>query len=88
MSESASDDRVIPSEPVQPVAPGEVAASSEVAAPAVSVDPEPDQERVKIGYGDGGVPLYVGLIWVAFIISYFVFMAIFALPDFLSWFSA
>ena len=50
------------------------------------VNPESDQ-RVQFSYGDGGVPLYVGIAWVVFILSYLAVMAAIALPDFIAWLS-
>lgn len=49
---------------------------------------ESDGARTTFTYGDGGVPLYVGIIWVVFVISYIAVMCAVALPDFLSWISS
>ena len=38
-----------------------------------------------LGYGDGGVPIYIGILWVAFIVAYAVVMLVLALPDFRAW---
>lgn len=56
----------------------------ESAEPAVESDDRP----TRFGYGDGGVPLYVGLVWVAFIVCYLVVMSVVALPDLLAWISS
>jgi hypothetical protein len=46
---------------------------------------ESDHAPTRFGYGDGGVPLYVGIVWVVFIISYLAVMCVVALPDFIAW---
>ena len=46
---------------------------------------ESDQHRTRLPYDVGGVPLYVALPWVAFIIAYIVVMSIVALPDLRAW---
>jgi hypothetical protein len=46
---------------------------------------ERDREPTRLGYGSGGVPLYVSLLWVAFIIVYIVVMSLIALPDLRAW---
>lgn len=49
---------------------------------------ETETGRTTFTYGDGGVPLYVGIIWVIFVISYIAVMCAVALPDFLTWISS
>lgn len=49
------------------------------------VPEETDHAPTRFGYGDGGVPLYVGFVWVLFIATYLVVMAALMLPDFLAW---
>lgn len=49
---------------------------------------EADAGRTRFRYGDGGVPIYVGIVWVGFIICYLVVMAAVALPDFIAWTSS
>jgi hypothetical protein len=46
---------------------------------------ENDHRETKLGYGDGGVPFYVAVAWVLFIIAYVVVMASLALPDLRAW---
>ena len=60
------------------------AEGSEDPVPATETDNEP----TKIAYGDGGVPVYIGVIWVVFIVTYFVVMATVALPDLIAWIRA
>lgn len=84
MSEGASENREAPTE-----ATASPEALTQVdAAVAGNADPETGHGRVNFNYGDGGVPIYVGFIWIVFILSYILVMSIVALPDFISWFSA
>jgi len=46
---------------------------------------ERDDRETVMPYDKGGVPLYIGIAWVAFIIIYVVVMAMIALPDLRSW---
>lgn len=46
---------------------------------------EKDHQETQLGYGDGKVPLYVGAIWVIFILTYLGVMYFLALPDLRSW---
>ena len=43
------------------------------------------EERTRFSYGNGGVPVYVGVVWVLFIVAYVSVMSAVALPDFLAW---
>ncbi len=36
-------------------------------------------------YDKGGVPLYVAVIWVAFLAAYVLYMIVYGLPDFAAW---
>lgn len=49
---------------------------------------ESENGKTTIAYGDGGVPLYVGIVWVLFILSYLGVMSAVALPDLISWISS
>lgn len=46
---------------------------------------EVEDAPTRFEYGDGGVPIIVGVLWVAFIVCYVVVMAAVALPDLISW---
>jgi len=46
---------------------------------------EKDREPTRLGYDTGGVPLYVSLLWVGFLISYVLVMSLIALPDLRAW---
>jgi hypothetical protein len=52
--------------------------------PMVAAD-DSDDAPVRLSYGPGGVPLYVAILWVAFLIAYVVVMSILALPDLRAW---
>jgi hypothetical protein len=46
---------------------------------------EGDNQRTKLGYDKGGVPLVVAIAWVTFLVAYVVYMLIYALPDLTAW---
>jgi hypothetical protein len=46
---------------------------------------EHDDRETQLGYGEGRVPFYVAIIWLAFILSYGAIMFVLALPDFQAW---
>lgn len=46
---------------------------------------ESDAARTELPYDNGGVPIYIALAWVAFIITYLVVMSVVALPDLRAW---
>jgi hypothetical protein len=46
---------------------------------------ETDHQPTKLGYGEGGVPFYVAVIWVGYILAYILVMAYLALPDYRAW---
>ncbi len=46
---------------------------------------ERDDRETVLPYDKGGVPIYIALLWVAFIITYIVVMSLVALPDLRSW---
>jgi hypothetical protein len=46
---------------------------------------ENDEKQTEIPFDKGGVPLYVSILWVGFIISYVVVMSLLALPDLRAW---
>ena len=48
---------------------------------------EGDAHETKLGYGEGGVPFYVGIIWVLFLVAYVAIMTTLALPDLRAWIS-
>ena len=47
---------------------------------------EDDAVSTKFTFGEGGVPVYIGLIWVSFIIGLIVFSLTYIVPDLASWF--
>ena len=46
---------------------------------------ETDQLETRFGYDSGGVPVYVAVIWVAFLCSYVIYMLYYGLPDLTAW---
>jgi hypothetical protein len=46
---------------------------------------ENDDRETQLGYGEGGVPLYVAFLWVAFIAAYLIVMFTLMLPDYTAW---
>jgi len=62
---------------------------SDAASDQAKAEPEPfierDDRETLLPYDKGGVPLYVALLWVGFIIAYIVVMSLVALPDLKSW---
>jgi len=46
---------------------------------------EDDEKPTAMPVDTGGVPLYVALLWVGFIIAYVVVMSLLALPDLRAW---
>ncbi len=46
---------------------------------------ESSDRPTMLGYGDGGVPFYIGVVWVAVMVAYIAIMLSLALPDFLAW---
>lgn len=46
---------------------------------------ERDDRETILPYDKGGVPVYIALLWVGFIITYIVVMSLVALPDLRSW---
>jgi len=46
---------------------------------------EADHRETPMPYGEGGVPFYIAVLWVAFIVTYIVFMSFVALPDLRAW---
>jgi hypothetical protein len=46
---------------------------------------ENDAHRTRLPYDRGGVPLYIGLAWAAFIVAYIIVMSVVALPDLRAW---
>jgi hypothetical protein len=63
------------------------AASETSASPASPPPPfvESDAGRTELPYDEGKVPLYVALVWVAFIVAYFVGVLTLVLPDLRAW---
>jgi hypothetical protein len=61
--------------------------SAAVTAPVVEETPfvERDDHETRMPMGSGGVPFYIGIAWVGFIIVYVVVMSIIALPDLRAW---
>ena len=46
---------------------------------------ERDDAETMLPMDTGGVPFYIGLLWVGFIIAYVVVMTMLALPDLRAW---
>ena len=46
---------------------------------------EDDAHRTQLPYDNGGVPIYIGLAWAVFIVTYVVVMSLVALPDLRAW---
>jgi hypothetical protein len=46
---------------------------------------ETETDATEMTFDDGGVPLYVGVIWVCFLIAYLIFVIAYALPDWKAW---
>jgi hypothetical protein len=46
---------------------------------------EEDDRETRLPFGSGGVPFYVAILWVGFIVTYVVVMALLALPDLRAW---
>jgi hypothetical protein len=46
---------------------------------------ESDAARTELPYDHGGVPIFIALAWVVFIITYIVVMSVVALPDLRAW---
>lgn len=46
---------------------------------------EYDDQKTEMTFDNGGVPMYVALIWVAFLASYVAYMVVYGLPDFTAW---
>jgi len=46
---------------------------------------ERDDRETLLPYDTGGVPIYIALLWVAFIVAYVVVMSLVALPDLRAW---
>ena len=61
------------------------AGGSEPSAPAGEPFEESDDHTTTLGYDRGGVPLYIAIAWVVFIVTYIGVMAAVALPDLVAW---
>jgi hypothetical protein len=46
---------------------------------------ETDHKETPLPYGKGGVPFYIAILWLGFIIFYVVAMSLLALPDLRAW---
>jgi hypothetical protein len=46
---------------------------------------ESESRRTRLDYDAGGVPIYVAVLWVVFLVSYVVYMLIYGLPDLTAW---
>ena len=46
---------------------------------------ENDRKVTQFHYDDGGVPLYIGITWVVFIVAYLVWTFGLVIPEFLEW---
>ena len=48
---------------------------------------EDDGGRTRLPYDDGGVPFYIAVAWVSFIVVYITVVAVLVVPDLRAWFS-
>ena len=46
---------------------------------------ESDERETNMPYDKGGVPVYIAILWVGFIVTYVVVMSLLALPDLRAW---
>ena len=46
---------------------------------------ENDASQTWLPYDRGGVPIYIALAWIAFIVTYIIVMSLVALPDLRAW---
>jgi len=46
---------------------------------------EHEERETAMPYDKGGVPIYVAVLWVGFIVAYVTVMALLALPDLRAW---
>jgi hypothetical protein len=46
---------------------------------------ESEDRGTEMTYDRGGVPLYVAVAWVTFLVVYVIYMVIYGLPDFSAW---
>ena len=46
---------------------------------------ECDQNATPMAYDKGGVPFYVVIAWVVFLVAYVIYMVVYGLPDFSAW---
>jgi hypothetical protein len=58
---------------------------SEHDAPPDGAYQENDHKETILGYGKGGVPFYIAILWVLFIVAYVIAMATLVLPDLTKW---
>ena len=49
---------------------------------------EHDTEGTRMAYDNGGVPLFIGALWVVFLIIFVAFMLYYTLPDLNAWFGS
>ncbi len=46
---------------------------------------ERDDAPTEMSFDTGGVPFYVAIVWVVFLVAYLIYMVRFALPDLSAW---
>jgi hypothetical protein len=46
---------------------------------------EHSDAAVEMTYGEGGVPFYIAVLWVIFLVGFMVYILVNALPDFSAW---
>lgn len=46
---------------------------------------EHSHRETRMDFDDGGVPFYVAIVWVVFLLSYIIYMVRFAFPDWSAW---
>jgi hypothetical protein len=63
--------------------------SGEASEPGPELELEEHDDRpTPVAYDKGGVPIYILVAWVLFIIAYVVVMALLAWPDLRAWLAA
>ena len=46
---------------------------------------ESEHQPTQMTYDKGGIPFYIAIAWVVFLIAYVVYMVVYGLPDLAAW---
>jgi hypothetical protein len=46
---------------------------------------ERDDAETRMPFGSGGVPFYISILWIGFVVVYITVMSLLALPDLRAW---